>query len=59
MAAAFIRDDIQTTVFDNSCYSSFSDTDEVNSMVPPFLLQLLKSIIKSKAKNQEVINRFP
>ena len=57
MVEAYILDDIRTSVFDNSSYSSFIDTDEINSMVPPFLLRFLQDIIKSKAENQEVINR--
>lgn len=46
MAAAFILEDIRTTVFDNSSYSSFSNTDKIDSMVPPLHLRLLQGVLK-------------
>ena len=56
-AAAYILDDIRTTVFDNSSYPSFVNTDEIDNMIPSLLLRFLQGILNTKAKDQKVISR--
>ena len=57
MAAMYILDDIRTTFYDLSEYPSFSNSYEIEDVIPPSLLRFLRGIIKTKFDIQQVSYR--
>ena len=57
MSAMDILEDIRTTFYDLSEYPSFSNSYEIEDVIPPSLLRFLRGIIKTKSDIQQVSNR--